>query len=821
MHEERRGRRPGAPRMPTFFSFRERPRWLLWPALATLGGVAACGAARAPEAPAPAAAAMPPPAAPGIPGMAAPEGMQPVQQALAVAEPAPMAPMDEDGFAEKRPAAAPAGPVWAPVREFPAPSYDPSHDGPRTDFRETIFWKPSIVTDSQGRATVSFFLSDAVTSFRATAEGLGGGAAGRGDAVIASKLPVSLAAKLPLEVTSGDRIELPVVLTNATFRAIDAQVTARIGAAFTLKDAPTSRVRLDPQQTKTVYQDLSVVGNGGDSAAGKVAFSVEGGRLTDSLERTLRVVPAGFPREDSAAGTLVTGATSTEELEIGEPVPGTLKAQIAFFPSPKATLVAAAKAMIAEPSGCFEQTSSTNYPNIMVASYLKKAADEDPETKANLDGVLDRGYKKLAGYETTHKGYEWFGESPGHEALTAYGLLEFVDMAQVYKGVDQEMVNRTRAWLKTRRDGKGGYQRNDKALDSFGRASAEVTNAYITWALAEAGEKDMETELDHVQKLAKSSEDPYILALSAGALLAARPGSEGAKEAAKRLAGKQAKDGGFPGAKESITQSGGQALSIETTALAALALQKAGADHKAAAQKALSWIDEQRKGSGSFGSTQATVLALRAITRGTEGSSVPEGSIAVTVNGQALSLKVDPKSTDALALEGLEKHIKPGKNTVTVSAPGMKDLKLPYALKVSYSTLKPPSSPKAAVSVAVSAPKDAKVGESVKVKVDIGNTTSAGIPMVIARIGVPGGLEQQKWQLDELKKKGKVDFYETREREVIVYFRSMGPQAHKKLDLDLIAAVPGTFTAPASQAYLYYTDEHRRYADPVKMTIRR
>lgn len=80
---------------------------------------------------------------------------------------------------------------------------------------------------------------------------------------------------------------------------------------------------------------------------------------------------------------------------------------------------------------------------------------------------------------------------------------------------------------------------------------------------------------------------------------------------------------------------------------------------------------------------------------------------------------------------------------------------------------------------------------------------------------------RRKWQLDELKKKGLVDFYETREREVIVYLRGMAPSSHKKLDLDLLAAVPGTYTAPASQAYLYYTDELRRYADPVKMTITR
>jgi hypothetical protein len=36
---------------------------------------------------------------------------------------------------------------------------------------------------------------------------------------------------------------------------------------------------------------------------------------------------------------------------------------------------------------------------------------------------LKDGYKRLLNFETSEKGYEWFGESPGHEALTAYGLM--------------------------------------------------------------------------------------------------------------------------------------------------------------------------------------------------------------------------------------------------------------------------------------------------------------------------------------------------------------------------------------------------------------
>ncbi|MFD2936824.1 TonB-dependent receptor plug domain-containing protein [Spirosoma flavum] len=66
-------------------------------------------------------------------------------------------------------------PGYAPVREFYAPRYDVSPDranpGRRPDYRTTLFWAPMIQTDTEGRATVSFFTSDAKTDLRIRAEG--------------------------------------------------------------------------------------------------------------------------------------------------------------------------------------------------------------------------------------------------------------------------------------------------------------------------------------------------------------------------------------------------------------------------------------------------------------------------------------------------------------------------------------------------------------------------------------------------------------------------------------------------------------------------
>jgi hypothetical protein len=91
--------------------------------------------------------------------------------------------------------------------------------------------------------------------------------------------------------------------------------------------------------------------------------------------------------------------------------------------------------------------------------------------------------------------------------------------------------------------------------------------------------------------------------------------------------------------------------------------------------------------------------------------------------------------------------------------------------------------------------------------------------MTLARVGIPGGLTFQTWQLKELRDRGAIDFYETRPREVILYWRALAPGAKKDIALDLLATVPGSYEAPASSAYLYYTAEDKAWAPSVKVTV--
>ncbi|MCO5946112.1 TonB-dependent receptor [Mucilaginibacter flavidus] len=59
------------------------------------------------------------------------------------------------------------------AKEFYSPQYDNSKTNPKiTDLRSTIFWKPDIITDKNGKASFSYFNADGKGSYRMVIEGI-------------------------------------------------------------------------------------------------------------------------------------------------------------------------------------------------------------------------------------------------------------------------------------------------------------------------------------------------------------------------------------------------------------------------------------------------------------------------------------------------------------------------------------------------------------------------------------------------------------------------------------------------------------------------
>ncbi|MGY4537158.1 hypothetical protein ACVW0P_001574 [Mucilaginibacter sp. UYNi724] len=62
---------------------------------------------------------------------------------------------------------------YSPQREFYSPAYDhPNDRDAETDLRSTIYWQPNVVTDADGKATVSYFTADEPGTYHVVVEGL-------------------------------------------------------------------------------------------------------------------------------------------------------------------------------------------------------------------------------------------------------------------------------------------------------------------------------------------------------------------------------------------------------------------------------------------------------------------------------------------------------------------------------------------------------------------------------------------------------------------------------------------------------------------------
>jgi hypothetical protein len=339
------------------------------------------------------------------------------------------------------------------------------------------------------------------------------------------------------------------------------------------------------------------------------------------------------------------------------------------------------------------------------------------------------------------------------------------------------------------------------------------------WALLSAGVvADLEKEIRWVAGAARETANTYVAALAANVLHLAGD-TAGSAALLDKLAGKQIDDGSLKDATVSVVGSGGEALSIETTALAVLAWLK-HPSFTANVEKGIRYLAEQCKG-GRFGSTQSTVLALKAIVAYDEARARPKaaGRLQLVVDGKHVGQPVafDEKTEGAIALPKLP-TLAAGKHSVEVRMTGGSTM--PHSVWARFSRMKPDSSPECKLHLEVSL-RDAKLSEGsvTEARVAVVNRTGETVPTPTAIIGLPGGLEVRHDQLKELVKAGTIAAYEVLGREVVLYWRALKPEERVTLPLSVVAAVPGEYTGPASRAYLYYTAEHKHWVDGLNVRI--
>ncbi len=708
---------------------------------------------------------------------------------------------------------------YTQIREFYAPKYESqsSSNTLRNDFRKTLYWNPDIKTDEHGYAQLQFFTSDAISNFRATIEGFGAkGQIAHTEKLFFVQKPVDLSANVPAYIISGDTLQLMVLMTNHTQYPASGELEISVPKHFTALGNLAKNAIAEPGQTKIIPMRF-LVGQlrPEEDPNGFISVALSNAEaITDGFTVPIKTLQRGFPTRFVMSNN---APASHFQFDLKQPIAGSITAKLTAYPNTLTDVLKGMERMLNQPNGCFEQVSSSNYPNLLVLDLLRSTGTLLPEVEARAMQYLQDGYQKLAAYECKSGGFDWWGRDPGHEGLTAYGLLEFKDMSNVFK-IDKSILDRTIKWLLSRRDGNGGWIRRQDHLDSWN--NNDMLGAYIAWATTEAGyQQQFQPEIEAAYQQALQSDDAYQLALMANAFM--RQKDQRADEILQKLLARQEKDGSWTGKTHSVTHSQGKALSIETTALVVMALLQ-GQQNNTPITNAIQFLSASKNEYG-YGNTQSTVMAMRALVQYAKKvqNKAADTKLIVQVNGKKVAaIAFNAKENKPMEINDLAQYLTSGQQDVAISFEP-KNAQVPFDLEIQYTSLQPADAPNCPLQFTTNITEtQVGTGAIVRFTATLSNSTATPLASPMAILGMPAGLTLQPWQLKKLQDEHLIDFYEIWDGFVVFHFESLAANSKRTLNLDLRADIAGTFEAPASLAYLYYNNEQRIWSKPQRICVR-
>jgi len=745
----------------------------------------------------------------------------------------------------------------APMEEFegedPAAKSEPGQGGapPRVRqwFPETLLWRPELITDDNGEVTLDVELADSITTWRLTTSAVSSeGQLGGADFSIKVFQPFFVDFNLPVSLTRNDEVGVPVVVYNYLDKPQTVNLTLKGAEWFERLDTETEgeeegsgennegdaeeesgdnvmKLELGPGEIRSLNFPIKVLKVGRHQL--EVTTIASG--VADAIRRQIEVVSDGRRVEQVASGTL------SEPLEMTLSVPqnaidGSVRAIVKLYPSSFSQLVEGLDAIFQMPYGCFEQTSSTTYPNVLALDYLRRAGKSVPQVEAKARQYIHLGHQRLISFEVDGGGFDWFGNPPANRTLTAYGLMEFEDMANVYD-VDPRLIERTRDWLLAQRKPDGSWPNEAGMLDDGLAGSVNhggnldlACTAYIAWAVFGNGKAASEAASTLDFLLAhppESINDPYLLAVTASAIGAIDPNhSELGSYLARLDAMKKSSPDGkkvwweqAPGGRTTFHGSG-QAGSVETTAVATLALLDAG-QYPGTARAALTWLVEQKDPNGIWYSTQATVLSLKALLKGTGAAlgGEKERKIDIAWGGETVRDIVIPvDQADVMQQINLSDMLTPG-NDYQLHVTDRTDTATGYQVTFRYhveETGEAIEPEQESLSIDISYDRERlNVDDTVTAVATVINNMDVAAPMVILDLPIPGGFVIDPGELDELVGSQKIAKYEITARKAIVYLRRLDPDESLQLRYRLRATMPVKVAVPDAQVYEYYDPSKR------------
>jgi uncharacterized protein YfaS (alpha-2-macroglobulin family) len=704
----------------------------------------------------------------------------------------------------------------------------------RSYFPEALYINPEIITDKDGRASIVIPMADSITTWRmAMIASTQQGALGTSTSSLKVFQDFFVDLDLPVTLTQGDRVSIPVAIYNYSDSRGDVNLKLQSDDWFSLvEDSAEKSVAVDSARVGSSQFTLEARRIGKFKLT--LAARMQGGAdRADVVVREIEIIPNG--REQSLVFNGRLENTAQHELAFpAASIPEASKIFVRLYPGPMSQVVEGMDAILRMPNGCFEQTSSSTYPNVLALDYMKRTKKLTPEVHAKAEGFIANGYQRLLTFEVPGGGFSWFGNAPANKILTAYGLMEFYDMSRVHD-VDPKLISRTQQWLASQQREDGSWKPdtqfiNEGATNRYNSDVLRIT-AYLAWALKDTGYQGpaVEKAKQFVEKHMAAKVDTYTLAVVANFAADYKDDREFTRQAIQMLldARTEKDEQVWWSAEETSVYATGPSAAVETTGLAVQALLQSG-EASGTARKALTYIASKKDAYGTWGTTQATIMALRALLTATEkGAADVRGTVVVLLNGTpAEKLELTPENNDLLHQFVFKNVDAQSASTVGLQFEGKGGLA--YQIVGSYYL---PWDEKAAgepLSIDVTYDRTRLAQDDVATaSATVRNNLQKTANMVMVDLGIPPGFDLLSEDLQDYQEKsahhksGHLSKFSLTATQALLYFDSFAPGEVVTLKYRLRAKYPIRARTFKSRVYEYYDPEIASVARPVQLEVRK
>jgi uncharacterized protein YfaS (alpha-2-macroglobulin family) len=279
-------------------------------------------------------------------------------------------------------------------------------------------------------------------------------------------------------------------------------------------------------------------------------------------------------------------------------------------------------------------------------------------------------------------------------------------------------------------------------------------------------------------------------------------------------------------ADETGVYGSGASASVETTGLAVQALLKSG-EAPAIARKALNYIAARKDASGTWGSTQATIMALKALLLSTEkGSADARGTVEITLNGQpAGSLTITADNADLFHQFVLKPTEISSSNKVALRFEGEGGLAYQVAGRYFVPWM---ANPATALCINVSYDRTRLAqGDIVSATATVRSHLATTANMVVVDLGIPPGFDLLSEDLDDYRvrsaerKSGRLKKFNLTATQAVLYFDSIAPRTAVTMHYRSRAKYPIRARTLQARVYEYYDPEVSSVARQVEIEVRK